>query len=54
MSKHHDYTQAHDRLREDCPVKAAIDVIRVWWKPSLLYELSQGTKRYGELQWVSV
>jgi DNA-binding HxlR family transcriptional regulator len=50
MSKNRDYSQPHDRLREDCPVKAAIDVIRGRWKPSLLYELSQGTKRYGDLQ----
>lgn len=50
MSKQHDYSQPYDRLREDCPVKAAIDVIRGRWKPSLLYELCQGTKRYCDLQ----
>ena len=50
MSSQKDYTQPYDRLRENCPVKAAIDVIRGRWKPSLLYELCGGTKRYCDLQ----
>jgi len=45
-----DYSQPYDRLRDDCPVKAAIDVIRGRWKPSILYELSSGTKRFCDLQ----
>lgn len=46
-----DYSQPYDRLRDDCPVKAAIDVIRGRWKPSILFELCQGgTKRFCDLQ----
>jgi DNA-binding HxlR family transcriptional regulator len=45
-----DYSQAADRLRDDCPVKAAIDVIRGRWKPSILCELSTGTRRFCDLQ----
>ncbi len=45
-----DYSQPYDRLRDNCPVKAAIDVIRGRWKPSILYELCGGTKRYCDLQ----
>jgi len=45
-----DYSQPYDRLRDDCPVKAAIDVVRGRWKPSILFELSGGTKRFGDLQ----
>lgn len=44
------YSQPHDRLRDDCPVKAAIDMIRGRWKPSILCLLGTGTKRYGDLQ----
>jgi DNA-binding HxlR family transcriptional regulator len=45
-----DYEQKFDRLRDNCPVRAALDVIRGRWKPSLLYELKLGTKRFSELQ----
>lgn len=45
-----DYSQPYDRLRDDCPVKAAIDVIRGRWKPSILCELNEGTKRFCDLQ----
>jgi DNA-binding HxlR family transcriptional regulator len=45
-----DYRQKRDPLREECPVRAALDVIRGRWKPSLLFELHQGTKRYSQLQ----
>lgn len=45
-----DYSQPHDRLRDDCPVKAAIDVIRGRWKPLILFELCGGTKRFCDLQ----
>jgi DNA-binding HxlR family transcriptional regulator len=37
-------------LRDDCPVKAALDVIRGRWKPSILFELRGGKKRFSELQ----
>ncbi len=45
-----DYAQKFDRLRDNCPVRAAIDVIRGRWKPSILWELHGGTKRFSELQ----
>lgn len=44
-----DYSQLLDPLRDTCPVRAAIDVIRGRWKPSILWELYQGTKRFGDL-----
>lgn len=45
-----DYGQKIDRLRDECPVRAALDVIRGRWKPSILWELNCGTKRFSELQ----
>ena len=45
-----DYEQKLDSLRDNCPVKATIDVIRGRWKPSILWELSSGTKRFSQLQ----
>lgn len=45
-----DYGQDVDRLREDCPVRAALDVIRGRWKPSLLFELKEGPVRFSKLQ----
>jgi DNA-binding HxlR family transcriptional regulator len=37
-------------LQDDCPVRAALDVIRGRWKPSILFELKTGPKRFSELQ----
>lgn len=45
-----EYEQKVDSLRDNCPVKAAIDVIRGRWKPSILWELHHGTKRFSDLQ----
>ncbi|MDP0500603.1 MAG: helix-turn-helix domain-containing protein [Verrucomicrobiota bacterium JB022] len=45
-----DYSQKIDPLRDTCPVKAAIDVIRGRWKPMILWELAQGTQRFSDLQ----
>ena len=45
-----DYSQLIDPLRDQCPVRAAIDVVRGRWKPSILWELSSGSKRFGDLQ----
>ncbi|HEY5792375.1 MAG TPA: helix-turn-helix domain-containing protein [Chthoniobacterales bacterium] len=44
------YEQKLDPLRDHCPVRAAIDVIRGRWKPSILRELHEGIKRFSELQ----
>ena len=45
-----DYEQKHDRLADDCPVRAALDVIRGRWKPSILFELKSGRKRFSDIQ----
>lgn len=47
VTQHH---QKYDRLQNDCPVRAALDVIRGRWKPSILFELKSGPKRYSEIQ----
>ena len=44
------YAQKIDRVREGCPVRAALDVIQGRWKPSILWELNCGTKRFSDLQ----
>ena len=33
-----------------CPIQAVVDIIGGKWKLSILYQLFQGTKRYGELK----
>jgi len=45
-----DYAQKYDPLQERCPVRAALDVIRGRWKPSILYELNTGPRRFGDLK----
>ncbi len=45
-----DYEMKIDPVRDGCPVRAAVDVIRGRWKPMILWELSSGdTKRYSDL-----
>ena len=44
------YEQKIDPLRDECPVRAALDVVRGRWKPSILWELNCGTKRFSQLQ----
>ncbi len=34
----------------ECPIGAIVDVIGGKWKLSILYQLFEGTKRYGELK----
>lgn len=44
------YRQKIDPMRDACPVRAALDVVRGRWKPLLLFELHLGTRRFSELQ----
>lgn len=45
-----DYSQKRDPLRDNCPVRAALDVIRGRWKPSILLQLKPGIARFSEIQ----
>ena len=44
------YQQKIDPLQERCPVRAALDVIRGRWKPSILFELKAAPRRFSDLQ----
>lgn len=35
---------------DECPIEGAMDIIGGKWKPSILFRLSTGTKRFSELQ----
>ncbi len=35
---------------KECPIQAFVDLISGKWKILILYQLFQGTKRYGELK----
>lgn len=50
MSRLAKYEPKLDPLRESCPVRAALDVIRGRWKPSILRELKDGRKRFSDVQ----
>lgn len=39
-----------DSRQFECPIQVIVDVIGGKWKLSILYQLFQGTKRYGELK----
>ena len=45
-----DYAQKIDRLQDNCPVRAALDVVRGRWKPAILFELRTRARRFSELQ----
>ncbi|MCH8538537.1 MAG: helix-turn-helix transcriptional regulator [Alkalimonas sp.] len=45
-----DHQKKFGRLQEDCPVRAALDVLAGRWKPSILCALQAGPMRYSELQ----
>ena len=45
-----EHRQKIDPLRESCPVRAALDVIRGRWKPMIMHELRDGTKRFTEIR----
>jgi DNA-binding HxlR family transcriptional regulator len=45
-----DYAPKLDRLSDNCPVRAALDVVRGRWKPSILFELKTHARRFSELQ----
>src|SRR5579871_5881742 len=36
--------------KDDCPVTLTADIIGGKWKPSILFYLERGTRRFGELQ----
>ncbi|WP_339617047.1 helix-turn-helix domain-containing protein [uncultured Gilvimarinus sp.] len=38
------------QLEKECPVRAAINVLRGRWKPSILCEIAKGPKRYSEMR----
>jgi DNA-binding HxlR family transcriptional regulator len=42
-------SQIQDKELE-CPIQSIVDTIGGKWKLSILYQLFQGTKRYGELR----
>ncbi|HEX2101659.1 MAG TPA: helix-turn-helix domain-containing protein [Candidatus Synoicihabitans sp.] len=44
------YQQKVDALQERCPVRAALDVVRGRWKPSILFELKTSPRRFSDLQ----
>jgi DNA-binding HxlR family transcriptional regulator len=42
-----------DRIQDkkvECPIQSIMDTIGGKWKLSILYQLFQGTKRYGEIR----
>lgn len=45
-----EHQQKFGALHDDCPVRAALDILRGRWKPSILFELSKQSHRYSELQ----
>ncbi|WP_159728237.1 helix-turn-helix domain-containing protein [Methylosinus sp. Ce-a6] len=41
--------QRHEQY-DECPIEGAMDIIGGKWKPSILFRLADGTKRFSELQ----
>jgi DNA-binding HxlR family transcriptional regulator len=37
-------------LHQQCPVRAALDIVQGRWKPSILYQLKGQARRYSDLQ----
>ncbi len=50
MKSERDYSAKIDVLRDQCPVRAALDVVGGRWKPSILWELKDKARRYSDLQ----
>ncbi len=50
MKTARDYSPKLDALRDQCPVRAALDVLSGRWKPSILWEVKAGSRRYSDLQ----
>ncbi len=54
LSRNRDELSEHQQkfgtLQDDCPVRAALDIVRGRWKPSILYQLKERPRRYSELQ----
>lgn len=45
-----EHRQPLGALQYECPVRAALDVVRGRWKPSILYQLKMGPRRYSQLR----
>jgi len=45
-----DYSPKIDFLRDQCPVRAALDVLSGRWKPSILWELKDRPRRFSDIQ----
>jgi len=41
--------QRHEEY-DECPIEAVMDIIGGKWKPSILFRLADGTKRFSQLQ----
>lgn len=44
------HRQKFGTLQEQCPVRATLDILRGRWKPSILFALKDGPRRYSDLQ----
>jgi len=51
MKEERDYSPKIDPLRQNCPVRAALDVLTGRWKPSILWEIKDRTRRFSDLQY---
>ncbi|RYD65055.1 MAG: transcriptional regulator [Verrucomicrobiaceae bacterium] len=50
MKEERDYSPKIDSLRENCPVRAALDVLAGRWKPSILHEIKDSSRRFSDIQ----
>jgi DNA-binding HxlR family transcriptional regulator len=50
MSRPDDNQPVRRVLQNECAVRAALDVIKGRWKPSILFALKDGPRRFSEIQ----